>query len=249
MAGQRHRYRFVIDESFSPETLPMARLAEYMADIAALFGEKSYVHFVQVEGGSTALLQDVEHEAYPKVRTRVHEVKRGEGPADARRAYEALNRRLADDNASGVLAEDLDDTPTRVLDFPGRRRFVDAEYGPLTEVGTLQGTVIVVGGESDPVPVHLQDGDDIHVCRAKREIAREMAHCLFGRPVRVEGNGRWFRDAMGEWGMKAFTISSFNVLDDSTLSEVIATLRQAPGQWKGQPGTIAALAALRHGEG
>ena len=76
-----------------------------------------------------------------------------------------------------------------------------------------------------------------------------MGHYLFGRPVRVKGNGRWFRNAMGDWEMKAFTISSFDVLDDSTLSEVIATLRQMPGQWKGQPDTIAALVTLRRGEG
>ena len=36
MASQRRRYRFVIDESFTPDTLPMWRLAEYMTDIADL---------------------------------------------------------------------------------------------------------------------------------------------------------------------------------------------------------------------
>src|SRR6266699_3444118 len=118
MQGQRRRYRFVIDESVTPDTLPMWRLAEYMTDIADLLGEKSYVHFVEIDSGSAVLVQDVEHEAYPKVRTRIHDVKRGEGPADARRAYDALNRRLAADNASGVLVEELEpNAPARVLDF------------------------------------------------------------------------------------------------------------------------------------
>lgn len=84
MAGQRRRYRFVIDESFTPDTLAMWRLAEYMTDIADLLGEKPYVHFVQIDGA--VLVQDVEHEAYPKVSTRVHDLKRGEGSPDARRA-------------------------------------------------------------------------------------------------------------------------------------------------------------------
>lgn len=250
MPGQRHRYRFVIDESFTPDTLPMWRLAEYMTDIADLLGEKPYVHFVEIESGSAVLVQDVEHEAYPKVRTRVHDMKRGEGSPDARRAYDMLNRRLATDNASGVLVEELEpNTPAaRVLDLPGRRMFVESEYGPLTQPGTLQGVVIVVGGESDPVPVHIEDGTQVYVCRAKRPIAKELAAHIFGLPVRVEGNGRWFRDAMGFWIMKSFQISSFVVLEDTTLSSVIATLRQVPATWKGRPDVITTLKALRSGE-
>ena len=252
MRDQRRRYRFVIDESFTPETLPMARLAEYMADVAELLGEKPYVHFVQIEPGSAVLLQDVEHEAYPKVRTRVFDVKRGEGPTDAKRAYEVINRRLAADNASGVLSEEQEpNTPaTRVLDFPGRRMFVDSEYGPLTQLGTLQGVVIVVGGESDPVPVHLHDGDQVYICRAKRQIAKELAANIFGLPVRVKGSGRWFRDSYGTWTLKTFTITSFDVLENTSLSEVIGTLRHVPGKWKSKPDTtMSALTALRQGDG
>lgn len=131
MTDPRRRYRFVIDESFTPDTLPMWRLAEYMTDMADLLGEKSYVHFVQIEGGSTVLVQDVEHEAYP---------------------------------------------------------------------------------------------------------------------VRVEGNGRWFRDAMGSWTMKSFLISSWVPLEDATLSTVIAKLRQVPGEWKKQTGAMDTLQALRSNE-
>ena len=234
-----------------PETLPMARLAEYMADIADLLGEKAYVHFVQIEPGSTALLQDVEHEAYPKIRTRVYDVKRGEGSADAKRAYDAINRRLAADNASGELSEELEpDTPAaRVLDFPGRRMVVDSEYGPLTQLGTLQGVVIVVGGESDPVPVHLQGDNQVYICRAKRQIAKELASNIFGLPVRVEGSGRWFRDSQGAWELKTFIITSFDVLKDTALSEVIGALRHVPANWKSKPDTLSRLTDLRRGEG
>ena len=46
----RFRYRFVIEEVYTPETLPMSRLAEYMAKVAALLGERPQVHFVGMEG-------------------------------------------------------------------------------------------------------------------------------------------------------------------------------------------------------
>lgn len=231
----------------------MARLAEYMADMADLLGEKAAVHFVQVEGGSAVLVQDVEHEAYPKVRARVHDVKRGEGSPDARRAYEALNKRLAADNASGKLIEDpapheQGGIPARVLVFPGRRKFVEIEYGPVGHIATLQGVVIVVGGESDPVPVHLEDGDDVYLCKAKRPLAKELAGHIFGSPVRVTGNGRWLRDATGEWIMKTFLITDYSPLKDDSLSTVIAALRQIPGEWKTRRDGAAVLRAIRTDE-
>jgi hypothetical protein len=250
MSGPRRRYRFVIDESFTPDTLPMWRLAEYMTELADLLGEKPYVHFVALESGSAALVQEIEHEAYPKVRVRVHDVKRGEGPLDARRAYETINRKLADDNASGALVEELEPNAplARVLEFPGRKRYVEAEYGPLTQAGTLQGVVIVVGGESDPVPIHLEDQDQVYLCRAKRPLAKELATYIFGQPVRVEGNGRWLRDETGTWVLKTFTIASFMPLEDETLSTVIAKLRQIPAKWTARTDALTALRDLRSDE-
>jgi hypothetical protein len=196
------------------------------------------------------LVQEVEHEAYPKVRTRVHDVKRGEGPADARRAYDALNRRLAADNASAALVEEFEPTApdARVLDFPGRKRFVESEYGPLTQPGTVQRVVIMLGGENEPVPVHLHDGDQIYICRANRPIIKELGAYIYGPPIRVEGNGRWFRDAMGAWTMKSFQIASWILLEDITLSSVVAKLRQAPGNWKKQTNALDTLRALRSDE-
>lgn len=253
MSLRRRRYRFVISESFTPETLPMARLAEYMAEMATLMGEQPAVHFVSLEAGSAVLVQDVEHEAYPKVRARVQEIKRGEGPPDARRSYEALNRKLAADNASGELIEEpvpeeKDARPVRVLEFPGARKIEELEYGPFTQTSTLQGVVIVVGGESDPVPVHLQDGETVHICRARRELSKELAAHYLGPPLRVTGNGRWLRDAAGQWVMRSFNITGYVPLRDDSLSTVISKLRQVPGKWKERKDTAETLKKLRTGE-
>lgn len=117
----RFRYRFVIEEVYTPETLPMSRLAEYMAKVAALLGERSQVHFVGMEGGSAVLVQEVEQEAHAKVRERLHAVHRDDGPQDATLAYDALNGLLTADRASGALFEGdgRDAGGTRVLRFPG----------------------------------------------------------------------------------------------------------------------------------
>ena len=57
-------YRFRID-GFTPDTLPMARLAEYIADLAVIFGEKELVHFVGIEKGSAILIQKIDAVAAP----------------------------------------------------------------------------------------------------------------------------------------------------------------------------------------
>ena len=82
--AQRQEYRFKID-AFTPETLPMARLAEYMAELATLLGTQERVHFVRLEGGSTTLVQEIEYEAIPKVRERLNGIKTRSAPEDAPR--------------------------------------------------------------------------------------------------------------------------------------------------------------------
>ena len=173
-----HRYRFVIQEKYTPETLPVARLAEYMSKMATLLGEKSRVHFVRMQGGSAALVQEVEPEAHATVRERIHAMRENAGPPDARQAYEALNGLLVNDRTSGYLSDD--DAPqasgARLLEFPGAARDGGVDYGPFTEISELQGMVIRVGGELNEVPVHLKDGKVVHICHARRDLGTNAGH-------------------------------------------------------------------------
>jgi hypothetical protein len=47
-------YQFYID-AFTPETIPMARLADYMASFAELLGHCEYVHLEKLKPGSLAV--------------------------------------------------------------------------------------------------------------------------------------------------------------------------------------------------
>jgi hypothetical protein len=94
-------YQFRID-AYSPATIPMARLAQYMAELAVLFGERDSVHFRGLTKGSTILNARIDREAVPKVRDRVMAVRAGAG--DPMRAFHALNKLLRADNAVRVAA-------------------------------------------------------------------------------------------------------------------------------------------------
>lgn len=102
-------------------------------------------------------------------------------------------------------------------------------YGPLRERGTLDGVLIRVRGDDDTEPVHLLDGDKIHVCNANPEVARRLAPYLFGAILRVHGEGRWERDQGGNWNLLRFDIRDFEPLDDLPLGEAVKRLRAVEG--------------------
>ena len=60
-------YRFAIDGNYTRDSLPMARLAEYMQGFAALLGHRPSVHFSHLEEGSAVLVTKVEPQDEPKV--------------------------------------------------------------------------------------------------------------------------------------------------------------------------------------
>ena len=245
MVFQRGEYRFEID-AFTPETLPMARLAEYMAEFALMLGQPEHVHFVRLQKGSTAVVANVEWEAIPKVRERIRAVRsqNPDAPLEAVRAFHRIDNRLAEDNATGALVEPTGKT---VIRFAGRKRKIELEYGAVRQPGTVDGVPIVIGGEKDPVPVHLEDRDRIHNCYAKRTVARQIAAFIFTTPVRASGLGVWRREESGLWVMERFLIQDFKPLDDASLSDVVDDLRRIDGSWQTLEDPLDELNHIRHG--
>ncbi len=240
-----NEYRFVIN-AYSPETLPMVRLAEYMANLARLLGRAEQVHFLRIEGGSAVLVQRVEREAEPEVRSRIGSLADGSAPGDALKAFRALNRCLADDETTGSLH----DGGGEVVRFPGCEQRPLPASGGFNQAGVLDGQLIRVGGRDDTVPVHFQDGETIHICNANRDMAKRLGPYLYGPTLRVQGEGRWERDADGQWWMKRFTIREFKQLDDAPLGEVVERLRGVEGNgWKAVEDPWTELRRLRGQDG
>ena len=237
--------RFRID-AFTPDTLPMARLAEYMADLAVILGEPGNVHFVRLEESSAVLVQKVDAVAVPKVRERTRLVRAGEGPTDALAAYRRVNHHLRQDDSIGVLTEE---TGAEIIHFPGREQVAQVTFGAFNHEGTLDGVIIRLGGTSDPVPVHLQAANRLYSrCVASRTLAKTLGRYIFGPELRLHGKGRWFRDEGGNWVLDRFVIARAEVLDDQPLSAVVARLRDVPGsEWPSVDDPWAELGQIRDG--
>ena len=238
-------YRFKI-AAFTPQTIPMIRLAEYMRDLAVMLGNPDAVHFVRVQKGSTVLLHRVDHEAIPKVEERAAAVREGRGPQEALQARETINKRLREDNTNATL---LRGARSLIIRFPGRDE-VEEPQTAFAEEGSIDGIPIRVGGESDPCPVHLQSTDQTrtYLCDIDRLQAKKLATCLFDTEIRAHGVGRWIRDEKGSWSLERFRIRTFEPLNDLPLSAVVANLRTVTGSdWPRIENPWKELHRFRHG--
>jgi hypothetical protein len=237
-------FRFKID-AYSPETMPLERLAEYLKELATLFGESNSVHLIRIEKSSTVPVLLVEREADTKVRENLDSVVRKDAPPERMKAFEKIDEMLRRDNAVGkVVAPE----GSNVIAFPGRELVLPPTYGPLNQAGFIIGTPILVGGKNDPVPVHIEDQQGVtYDCLARRGVAREIAPYLFETVVRADGQGRWVRKPTGEWEMRKFTIHSVRPLKDEPLRDSVRRLRALPAKWKEIEDPLGELEDIRHG--
>jgi len=232
-------------EDLTPETIPLSRLGQYLKEVAVIFGHSESVHLIAVEHGSADQRLLVNRKDEIKVRERIQAVRAHEGPDDAMRSNNALNEMLREDNTRGAI---IDPTRRKILPFPGRELNKLLEYGPITQIDTLEGVPIEVGGKQEWVPVHLEDNQRVvRICHAKRSMAKDIARHLFTNSVRVHGTARWVRHRSGEWEMKDFRAKGFEVLPEANLRESLNRIRAIPAKWKELDDPLAEIAKIRHG--
>ena len=122
------RLRFKI-QAYTPETMPMARLASYLELLATILGEASSVHLVDIEEGSTTAVLHIEPEAFPRVNGRIDSLQQGLGPDSAQQALRSIEKFLREDRAErGFLIDAHGET---LAAFDGTDRRHEREYGVL----------------------------------------------------------------------------------------------------------------------
>lgn len=233
MAESGEILSFKIDR-WTPETIPMARLAEYMRLVAELYGEQGSVHFKRLKRGSAVLESQVALPAVPKVITRLQIVKTSAAPESLAKAYEAIDDMLREDNAVGVISRPKQG---KVIDFPGRKS-PKPEPIVMTQPTTVVGVVVKIGGLDETIPMMLQDAEgETYPCTIRgRGAAKALARFLFGDPIRVQGVGKWERSVRGKWTLLGLTVTGHEELEPGTLEDAIAEVRKAgAGGWEGDP--------------
>jgi hypothetical protein len=242
-ADKYKRIRLKID-GYTPHTLPMGRLADYLRDLADLLGAESDAHLIEVGEGSAALVHDLPYHNYLAVQERVIAAAEGRGPKQAVRGYIELKVKLRQDAKPAQLVDD--ESGRAVLEFPLPE--AGPLFGPVTQPGSLEGVLIKLGGRDETVPVHLQDGGEYYKCTASRALAKELRNQLFEKPIRVNGVGKWIRGEDGEWTLDSFKISSWEPLSDEALEVILARMRAVESDWDKIDDPLAELRRIRKGD-
>lgn len=237
-------YTLYID-AYSPETIPMARLAEYMRNLASLLGHESAVHFETLKPGSTQVVTKIDHEHIPKVEERLGKALTEEASLDAKKAAQEIDTLLSEDNASGFVYSGTDSS-AKIIEFPGVKRLKPQIYGPFNQEGSLDGILISVSGADQTVHLQLQNGDIKYTgIDTNRETAIELAKHMY-KPIRIFGIGRWLRNEQGDWILKKFRVDTYSVLKSDSLEEVFKEIRSVQGSdWKQMEDPLVTISTLR----
>ncbi|MHB8448381.1 MAG: hypothetical protein ACYC7G_08090 [Rudaea sp.] len=235
-------YEFHINK-FTPQTIPLKRLGEYMAALAKVFGSEGAVHFSQIVHGSVGVVSRIDADATGAVWQRVQVAPTMDAPAELAKAYKAVNDMLYEDGASA----DLKRSDIKVLRFAGNEIKKPPRMGPIAQSIEVDGVLVRVGGKDKTAHVLIEDKEGlIWSFEVTREQAKNVAAHLFGDPIRVIGTIRWIRDEDGIWQQVPHSAkaNSFAQLNAASLSEVIADIRTIYLGSEDKP--IAPLALLKH---
>lgn len=233
-------------KDFSPETLPIGRLGEYLSALAELVGPDAPVHFDKVTKGSAKLKMKADESCVASVENRVRLAPVSDPGSDARRAYERIQGMLRADQTS---AEFRPEKGAVILKFPGGKAARPLRMATVREYGELNGRIIRLGGKDDTIPVGLQQSDGTVIsCTATVDQARKLkSYLLEPIDVLLTGVGRWTRTLEGRWEVSDFKISDCSPLLYDGFDDALAKVRSGGSGWDAEADIDAALHRIRYG--
>ncbi|ONM45427.1 hypothetical protein BXT89_03105 [Halopseudomonas pachastrellae] len=230
----------------SPSSLPLSRLALYLAEMSKLLGHSEKVHFDKVVKGSAALRVWVEEDVAPavKARTRLAIAGSNSAPKEAVESLSRINELLSQDGKRGELKNP---EGTVVIPFPGGAS-KPQEAITMDDETSIVGQVIKIGGRDDTIPLTLTGSDGIHYnCTVKgRELAKEISAYYLGDLIEVSGKGYWSRLPGGKWVLDRLIVRSYRELADDW-DDALTLMSQLSTDWGGGGDVEETCAKIRRG--
>jgi hypothetical protein len=224
---------FVIP-GYTPDTMPLNRLIEYLQQMAVVLGDPQNLHLVEIRQSSVAPVLRAPPATALEARERASRVGRGDGTKRQLDAYNRIRRMVRRDAAGTKYAgrPALLRTIDRViLEIPAAPEDSGVIEG-LRQFTTVDGELIRVGGAGDNAALQLQemDGRILSGFTARRDMAKELAQLLY-EPVRLMGIGQWGRSEDGVWSLERMLVQSYERLEKEELSLTIERLRSFKVEW------------------
>lgn len=223
-----------------PETISMARLAVYIAELAKLMGVTDTVHFKEIRDKSVSIVAFAEAQSVATISPRIREAAQNDNEAEAAAPWRKLNEFLAED---GWTAEMPLPKGGEVIAFPGAAK-ASKVIRTVNQHTSVQGRLIRIEGAGDKVKVGLEIDGDLNARISIDAIHAISLAKLFHQHVRVSGDGKWRRDTSGKWHLDNLSATSFEVLNDEPLMDTLEKLREILPE-AGGAALIEAISELR----
>jgi hypothetical protein len=213
-----------------PRQIPLARMAAYMAEFAALIGTSEPVLFSEIREGSTCIAANPRGNGSASViRRRIISASRGEGPKDARAAFRHLTELANADRARAKVT----DGSTTIVHLPSNLPVYDPLK--LIERGHITGILEGVYRDGNAVKARIRpDGESIIYCTATAAIGKNMGS-LFLDHIRAFGSGTWRRSQSGKWVCESMHIESISKVSAAPLRAAVDELRTLDLAWEEDP--------------
>jgi hypothetical protein len=221
-------FEFIVP-GYTPDTMPLDRLIEYLTQLTIILGNPADLHLVGIEKSSTKPVIAMPHHAAMKAKQRARETWEGGGSIRQRSAYQRIRRMVADDGGKPAVLKTRQAT---ILEFPSVDLGSDQEISSMRQASSVTGELIRVGGDSEFDQILLKEasGAVIAGCFATKEVAKQLAKCLHEQ-VRLHGIASWSRDRSGKWQITRMKVLTFEVLENDSLSDALQAAQEAVGDW------------------
>jgi hypothetical protein len=231
---------FVIP-AFTPETMPLPRLLEYLREIATVVGVAEDMHLIRIEENCTKPVFKLPRPTAALARRQADAVRQGRGTAAQRGAFDKIRQMVRHD---GGEPANLKDRSGVILSFLPLESS-DAIVATVRQPTSFDGELMRIGGAGEYSAVQMRDvaGKIYSGFTASRSTAKAMCGMLF-EPLRVTGTGTWERTRNGHWNLSRMLISSFERIEDETAEEVMRRLGAVKVAW---PQDADALLAAERG--
>jgi hypothetical protein len=228
-----------------PNKITMDRLAEYMAEFAALLGTDNQPVFKGLKNASAGLLAKVPDTRATHAHMRIVQAK-NEPHSRPSRHLQKINDMI---DMDGLPAAELRDQADNVVLTLLRRIMQTTPTATLYQAGTVDGTVTGMVGADDTMHLHLRDwaDRDIRIIVKSEALARELLKHFRLETIRVTVEGLWKRTDMG-WipENNRCTARSFEALRDDPLDVIMDRFVAVPGNgWKKMKDPMGFLRELR----
>lgn len=205
-------------KDFTPETLSVSRLAQYLQELSILLGNEK-VYFDKVKKGSACLAFKTENS------NEINKKNLSIVTPEREKAKQQINKMLKEDKTTATLKQGR----SNIIIFPGTT-FDKKETVEIEQEDSIDGYIIKIYKNKKKFCISLQENEQkVYDCLVSKELAKDLARLLFDVPLRLHGTAKWSRLYTGEWSLQSFIVSNYEQLKDEKLSKILNDISDFEG--------------------